>query len=177
MSVLQSVKSSNEKVVASTSLNSLWSNSQPIGNDLIARVPVQTQSVQSLRCEVCNIDCNSKDVWEKHVSGKKHNRNWQIHTNRVPTAISMVGGSVAAKTSSLVGHIGGGTNHQIILGSTDAAAGQSLMEKRLKLVEGGAATDSVRICTICNVACNSQVVFEKHLTGKKHAVQVNSRSS
>lgn len=173
--VLQAVKPSNEKAVVSTSLNSLWSNNQPLVNDMTIRIPEQTKVIQSLRCEVCNIDCNSKDVLEKHISGKKHNRNLQIHTNQVSTTISTKD-SIGMNTGSLVGQIGS-ISHQRILGSAGAAAGQSLVAKRLKLVEGGAVADSVRTCTICNVACNSQVVFQKHLTGKKHAAQVNSKTS
>lgn len=167
------VKPSNEKAVVSTSLNSLWSNNQPLVNDMTIRIPEQTKVIQSLRCEVCNIDCNSKDVLEKHISGKKHNRNLQIHTNQVSTTISTKD-SIGMNTGSLVGQIGS-ISHQRILASAGAAAGQSLVAKRLKLVEGGAVADSVRTCTICNVACNSQVVFLKHLTGKKHAAQVGLR--
>jgi hypothetical protein len=48
-----------------------------------------------------------------------------------------------------------------------------LETKKRKLLDGGAVVDSVRFCTICNVACNSQDVFNKHLAGKKHASQVN----
>ena len=150
---MQAVTSSNEKALVSSSLSSLWSNSEPSVNDMATRIQEQTKAIQSLRCEFCKIDCNSKDVLEKHILGKKHNRNVQINS------------------SSLVGQIGS-VSHQGTLGSVGAASVQSLLAKRLKLVEGGAAADSVRVCTICNVVCNSQDVFEKHLTGKKHAAQV-----
>lgn len=150
---MQAVNSSNEKAVVSTSLNFLWSNNQSLVNDIAIRIPEQITATQSLRCVVCNVDCNSKDVLEKHMSGKKHNRNLQNHS------------------SALVGQIGS-ISHQKISGSAGASTGQSLFAKRLKLLEGGAPADSVKVCTICNVVCNSQDVFEKHLTGKKHAIQV-----
>ncbi|KAI4343932.1 hypothetical protein L6164_011221 [Bauhinia variegata] len=36
----------------------------------------------------------------------------------------------------------------------------------------GAIVDSEKVCTICNTACNSQEIFDKHLAGKKHAAKV-----
>lgn len=44
--------------------------------------------------------------------------------------------------------------------------------KRQKLLNGGAAVDSVRVCTVCNIACIGQEAFNDHLSGKKHAAQV-----
>lgn len=49
-----------------------------------------------------------------------------------------------------------------------------LETKRQKVIAGGAPPDSVRICTICNVVCNSDKVFAFHLAGEKHALKVNS---
>lgn len=49
-----------------------------------------------------------------------------------------------------------------------------LAKKTRKLVSGGTAVDSVRLCTICDVVCNSQDVYNKHIAGRKHAAQVRN---
>ncbi|KAL1288815.1 hypothetical protein HN51_057283 [Arachis hypogaea] len=101
----------------------------------------QTKGSKSMRCEVCKIDCNSKDVYEKHIFGKKHKKNMQIIANPMQA-------NVQSQTSVC-----------------------SEVKKR-KLSNGGAPVDSTKICTICNIVCNSQDVYNKHIAGKKHAAQV-----
>ncbi|KAJ6841959.1 zinc finger protein 346-like [Iris pallida] len=44
--------------------------------------------------------------------------------------------------------------------------------KKCKVIQGGASADSVRVCTICNVVCNSDKVFASHVAGEKHALKV-----
>ncbi|MED6161336.1 hypothetical protein PIB30_118458 [Stylosanthes scabra] len=105
-------------------------------------LPNETKGSKSMRCEVCKIDCNSKDVYEKHISGKKHKKNMQINAN-----------PMLANGGNYVG---------------------SEVKKR-KLSNGGAPVDSVKVCTVCNIVCNSQDVYNKHIAGKKHAAQVNCK--
>ncbi|XP_057769658.1 SH3 domain-containing protein C23A1.17 [Salvia miltiorrhiza] len=50
-----------------------------------------------------------------------------------------------------------------------AARTEDLETKRRKVLEGGAAANSVRACNICNVVCNSDTVFNYHIAGQKHA--------
>lgn len=52
------------------------------------------------------------------------------------------------------------------------AAKEDLETKKQKVMEGGAAATAIRVCVICNVVCNSQTVFNYHLTGQKHATMV-----
>ncbi|KAL6498554.1 hypothetical protein OROHE_026495 [Orobanche hederae] len=49
---------------------------------------------------------------------------------------------------------------------------EDMETKRRKVVEGGAAANAVRMCRICNVVCNSDTVFNFHLSGQKHAAMV-----
>ncbi|MED6194346.1 hypothetical protein PIB30_027735 [Stylosanthes scabra] len=102
-------------------------------------LPAQTKGSKSMRCEVCKIDCNSKDVYEKHISGKKHKKNMQINANPM---LANGGNNVGSEV------------------------------KKRKLSNGGAPVDSAKVCTVCNIVCNSQDVYNKHIAGKKHAAQV-----
>lgn len=146
----------------------LQAKNQTLANDASGIIPQQTKVVQSMRCEVCKIDCNSKEVYETHILGKKHKRNLQVQ-NCPTSATSSSNSNTITDIPSQMGSIGG----QTIFGALGVAAGEELETKKRKLLDGGAVADSVRICTICNVACNSQEVFNKHLAGKKHASQVN----
>ncbi|KAI9117674.1 hypothetical protein K1719_011840 [Acacia pycnantha] len=134
----------------------------PTLTPVILPMPNQTKANEPMGCEVCKIDCTSKDAFEKHVSEEKHKRNMQLLNNPTNTIIP---GASHASLKSQISRIGG----QDLFGVVN----KELESKKQKLVKGGAAVDSVRVCTICNVACNGQDVYNKHLSGKKHAAQIN----
>ncbi|KAM7487944.1 hypothetical protein LguiB_025428 [Lonicera macranthoides] len=122
--------------------------------------------INPIRCEVCKIDCNSRDVLEKHMLGKKHKRNVQMQ-QMVPPAI------FPSPLETILNESLG----QTISGASGMIVGEELEAKKRKMLEGGASADSMMFCTICNVACNSQAVFIMHLSGRKHTAQVLEKSS
>ncbi|KAK6261701.1 hypothetical protein QUC31_007517 [Theobroma cacao] len=150
-----------------SSNNNSWMN-QSLANDVIGSTPNETQLLQPVWCEVCNVDCNTKDVYEKHLMGKKHQKNLQAKTNLTTVAFPETSNTI--NNVSIVGQAGN-VGRQMIVGASGVANGQELEKKKQKLLNAGAAVDSVRICTICNVACNSHEVFSKHLSGRRHAAQ------
>uniref|UniRef100_A0A6N2N0J5 U1-type domain-containing protein n=1 Tax=Salix viminalis TaxID=40686 RepID=A0A6N2N0J5_SALVM len=128
--------------------------------------------VQSAYCEVCRVDCNSKDVLDQHKLGKKHKKN--LEKLQAATA---AGCSVSAGSSNPV--IGPLENP----GKSENGNGQKskkkaaepledLNTKRRRILEGGAAAEAVRVCSFCNVVCNSETVFNSHLAGQKHAAMM-----
>ncbi|KAK4417609.1 hypothetical protein Salat_2173600 [Sesamum alatum] len=58
-----------------------------------------------------------------------------------------------------------------------AARTEDLETKRRKVLEGGAAADGVRACSICNVVCNSDTVYNYHLAGQRHALMIKKHAS
>ncbi|GAV81591.1 zf-met domain-containing protein [Cephalotus follicularis] len=138
---------------------------QPLVNYVAGGIPMQNNANQSFCCDVCKIDCNSKDVFQTHISGKKHQKNMAATLPQFSNTIKSIGS---------LGQMGIG--QQITFGASGVAASQELEIKKQKLLGGGAAADSVRFCTVCNVACNSQEVFAKHLSGRKHAAQAGLMS-
>ncbi|KAG2679386.1 hypothetical protein I3843_11G049000 [Carya illinoinensis] len=163
------INSLHENSIAPTSSSSLWSNylvNQTLAKDATGIIPNQTDIFKSNRCDLCKIDCSGKEAYEKHIQGKRHNRNLQVQNN--PTSTMLPGSSVTmSDIPSQVPSIDG----QTIFGASGLVDGEEVETKKRKLLAGGAAVDSVRICSICNIACNSQEVFNKHLAGKKHASQ------
>eukprot|EP00262_Sarcandra_glabra_P002142 TRINITY_DN12394_c0_g6_i1.p1 TRINITY_DN12394_c0_g6~~TRINITY_DN12394_c0_g6_i1.p1 ORF type:complete len:360 (+),score=27.18 TRINITY_DN12394_c0_g6_i1:98-1177(+) len=143
-------------------------------NGAMRRGPKKTKIVQSAWCEICKIDCNSKDVLDKHKMGKKHKKKLEDLKNGVnaPTASTNPVVRVAAKKGISAAVKGKTVSGQRRKGAPPSAPGEDLETKKRKLMEGGAPPDSVRVCAICNVACNSETVFNFHLAGQKHAALV-----
>ncbi|XP_077209804.1 uncharacterized protein LOC143845376 [Tasmannia lanceolata] len=142
----------------------------PFANGAIKRGPKKTKVVQSAWCEICKIDCNSKDVLDQHKLGKKHKKNLEKLEESKKAAIASVAAVAPAAAVKPKKRENPSTKRK------GAELGGDLETKRQKIMEGGAAANSVRVCAICNVVCNSQIVFNYHLAGQKHAAQVKKHA-
>ncbi|XP_057487923.1 uncharacterized protein LOC130773972 [Actinidia eriantha] len=135
-------------------------------------LPKKTKIAQSAWCEVCKIECNSKDVLDQHKMGKKHQKNMEkLNQAIAPPCVPSSGVSVNPV-------IGPQANPDKGKATRKKAAEpvEDLEAKRRKIMEGGAAADAVRLCTICNVVCNSELVFAYHMAGKKHASMMKKQA-
>lgn len=167
-----------EQLAVSHLDSTLWANLTFLaqGNSNQKKQQKKTQQkkmkvVQSAYCEVCKVDCNSKDVLDQHKLGKKHKKNLE------KLQAAAAGCSVSAGSSNPV--IGPQENPSKSengngLKSKKKAAEplEDLDTKRRRILEGGAAADAVRVCSFCNVVCNSDTVFNSHLAGQKHAAML-----
>ncbi|KVI09083.1 Zinc finger, U1-type, partial [Cynara cardunculus var. scolymus] len=148
-----------------------WTNPTFLPRGPWKKLPKKTKIAQSAWCEICKIECNTKDVLYQHKLGKKHLKNLE-KLNSVS--------SVA--TSSFIPHVHPAVPSNPIIGPPEnpklvnpvpkkkkAETPEDLEMKRRKVLEGGAAANAVRTCRICNVICNSDTVFRFHLAGQKHS--------
>lgn len=115
-------------------------------------------------CELCGISCNTYEVLKTHLSGKKHQKNLEksektIGPNPAPTTEQNEG----TEEGKIVNLDGGSRKKKRVGNDEDIGA------KRQKILQGGAASDALRTCTVCNVVCSSPTVYISHLAGKKHA--------
>ncbi|ERM99927.1 uncharacterized protein LOC18427970 [Amborella trichopoda] len=146
----------------------------------------KTKVVQSAWCAVCKIDCNSKDVLDKHKSGRKHqNKLKQLeemanNANKAPEKAPkekveptpQVGPkNPTVKTPEIPAPKVESQNAEKKR-KKKAAILEDVETKKKKVLDGGAAADAVRVCTLCGTVCNSETVFKFHLEGKRHAAQV-----
>ena len=53
---------------------------------------------------------------------------------------------------------------------------KDLETKKQRVLQHGAPA-GVRICTVCNVVCNSEKAYNDHLAGQKHAVIVKEKEA
>ncbi|CAA2996028.1 zinc finger RNA-binding protein-like [Olea europaea var. sylvestris] len=159
--------------IPANTTSAFWTNSavQSQRNAYWKRTPKKTKVVQSAWCEVCKIECNSKDVLDQHKLGKKHKKNMEKLngiTSTFVAASSLIGPQEKQNKEKATGGQKGQkrTAHQT----------EDLETKRRKVLEGGAAADAVRVCVFCNVVCNSEMVFSHHLAGQKHASMVKKHA-
>ncbi|XP_002526086.3 zinc finger RNA-binding protein [Ricinus communis] len=162
-----------EQMALAQSGTSAWTNFtfQIQGNGILNKRQKKIKVVQSAYCEVCKVDCNSKEVLDQHKLGKKHKKN----VERLQQAL--VGPSASYGTHNpVIGPQQNPEKHNT--GSVQrskkkvAVPLEDLETKRRKIVEGGAAQEAVRVCAICNVVCNSDNVYNYHLAGRKHAAML-----
>ncbi|XP_054800678.1 uncharacterized protein LOC129304874 [Prosopis cineraria] len=187
------VASTGSEQLSTANTNSAWwanTTTQPHGNGAWKKRPKKpkTKVVQSAYCEVCKIDCTSKDVLDQHKLGKKHKKNLEklkeaLRPPQVPV-------SPAASSNPVIGPQPAASNPVIVpqaVGVKSKSGGkgkrkaietpEDLEKKKKKVLEGGAAAEAVKICTICNVVCNSETVFNYHLAGQKHAAMMKKQAS
>ncbi|KAJ6815443.1 putative zinc finger RNA-binding protein [Iris pallida] len=138
-----------------------------------------TKVVQSAYCEVCKVDCSSQEVLNGHKQGKKHKKNLQKLQESItpkplkaPAAVKPVGAKESQVASNGKAAVTGEKRRRT---EAPAATEEDLETKKKKILEGGAAPDGVRVCTICNVVVNSQKVYDSHIAGQKHITMVKQQ--
>uniref|UniRef100_A0A7N0TWR2 C2H2-type domain-containing protein n=1 Tax=Kalanchoe fedtschenkoi TaxID=63787 RepID=A0A7N0TWR2_KALFE len=99
----------------------------------------QKKGNETLRCEICSINCNSKVTFENHLLGKKHQKKMKAlnPNNSISEPVKTVHADVAET-------------------------------KNVNDVENGALPDSEKVSTAGSLGCESQALFDQHLSAKKH---------
>lgn len=130
--------------------------------------------VRSAYCEVCKVDCNGPTVFEQHILGKKHLKNLE----KLGTCLSYNSVSSLPGVSVAVPLIGPQENPCKTKARKKCAESgtEDLESKRRRVVEGGVSNESIRLCRICNVVCNSDKVYIDHLAGQKHTAKAAKAS-
>ncbi|KAK4271937.1 hypothetical protein QN277_020555 [Acacia crassicarpa] len=180
------VASTGSEQLATSNTNTAWwtnTTTQPQVNGARKKPKkLKIKVVQSAYCEVCKIDCTSKDVLDQHKLGKKHKKNLEKLKEalrpppQVPVLPNTSSNPVIGPQPQPEGDnskSGGGSKKKRKATQTPA----DLENKKKKVLEGGAAAAAVKICTICNVVCNSETVFNYHLAGQKHAAMLKKQAS
>lgn len=135
----------------------------PVAKSLKKKLKDITQVLQPIYCDVCKLYCNSQEVYNSHKMGKKHKKNVEKLNQLMAPKPSNADTSAANK--------GNEANDE----AKRKAKEEDLEAKKRKILVGGAATDLVKVCTLCNVVCNSQGVFDFHIAGKKHAAMLKKQ--
>lgn len=152
---------SSQHIIPSIATHARWINPTIPARGPWKKIPKKTKIAQSAWCEICKIECNTKDILYKHKLGKKHIKN--LEKLNAASSIGTTSGS-----NPIIGPPENPKNPNLGPKKKKAETPEELEMKRRKVVEGGASVNAVRTCTICNVVCNSDTVFRFHLAGQKH---------
>lgn len=139
---------------------------------------MKSEVVQPFICELCKIYCSSQDILNTHNLGKRHQKNLEQFEK-----LKKAAAAAAAATAAVNLEIAAGMNKTPLEDKAKTTKGEAkrkklasaykpgedLEAKKQKLLEGGTMADSVKVCTVCNVVCNSETVYKYHLAGQKHA--------
>lgn len=155
------------------------------------------QPCQPAYCELCKVDCNSLEIFEQHKNGKKHQKNLKAHNGLQTLNKVVVEEQKPEIQSQIEVKIGEQTAIEAGVSEESAAMKRKKMSlesqgnglkikkkngkaaKRLKSDDGSKRpVEPVKpkvvplVCELCNVKCESPMVFQAHLTGKKHLTNI-----
>ncbi|CAK8575147.1 unnamed protein product [Lathyrus sativus] len=174
---------------------------------------VQTASVQppprGVFCDMCKIECNTPEVMELHLKGKKHLKNIRVHeakqrhgginapqSGQIPTSqLNSTDQPIIAQESQdpgknisseiatdsqkgdIISQNNVGETSDVPAEENSGARGRGLKRKlrggkarkQTRTADGSQSEPAVAItCELCNVKCDTQRVYQAHITGKKH---------
>lgn len=141
--------------------NSTSLNSVPTGQPNSAPGPSK-----AVRCEVCNIECDTIEILELHKNGKKHQKN--LKKNAIGGHVELASHSNAVSEAPFwPSLVEGNSTVQGIMPAQPLPQYQAGLgiqgQSRAAAVPPKAVT-----CELCKVDCNTAEIFEKHKNGKKH---------
>ncbi|XP_023735081.1 uncharacterized protein LOC111882955 [Lactuca sativa] len=127
-------------------------------------------------CELCRVDCTSKEILETHKSGKRHQKNLQMKGAYGPVGVGvgveqtekveMKENEAATKADDEREKKPGGLKRKVKSGG-----GRGGKRQRQQGV-GKPKVVIPLMCDLCNVKCDTQEVFERHVGGKKHIAKL-----
>ncbi|KAI8545407.1 hypothetical protein RHMOL_Rhmol07G0036500 [Rhododendron molle] len=153
-------------------------------------------------CELCRVDCNTAEILEQHRNGKKHKKNLLVYEELQKRNAVLVGRQNEQIPASEVNPGVSEKNEvsddkveseqQKVPGGDHFEGGARGLKRKMRGGRGGKwirTSDGLKrpmespkpkpkqvviplVCELCNVKCDSQVVFQTHLDGKKHLSNV-----
>ncbi|CAA0806033.1 Unknown protein [Striga hermonthica] len=126
--------------------------------------PRHPQMPQHLWCELCKVECNSVEILNRHLSGKKHLKKLKNFQESQNLSSVMAGGR--NEHTYVPPEVPSQTNQM------EASADQQLQLESLpsQPINQGKAEEVKKPfwCELCKADCNTLEVLNKHLIGKKH---------
>ncbi|BAB10381.1 unnamed protein product [Arabidopsis thaliana] len=110
----------------------------------------QAVLVEPLLCKVCQISFTNNDTYKNHTYGKKHRNNLELQS---------------------------GKSKNILVGPAEPS--KEVLEKhnmnKKVMIESRAQANAEFVCLMCNVVCQSQIVFNSHLRALDQALIVSTK--
>lgn len=216
------------EIQGAASLPMVQSGASSFGQTLLPlQAPAQPASVlpspKVVSCELCKVECNTVEVLQQHMNGKKHKKKLKIFEELQNLNKKVIGGQsdpmptveLKSEDVSQPDRVEGSGNEQLqqeVLPSQEIKEESEVAGEKRKVEEveppqesakkmrvdrserfkhklrGGKSSRKMRpsdrskslvqppkpkevtplVCELCNAKCESLVVFQSHLAGKKH---------
>ncbi|GMH28902.1 hypothetical protein Nepgr_030745 [Nepenthes gracilis] len=138
---------------------------------------------QILRCDICNVECNSVEILEQHKTGKKHKKNLQkleelknggnipseATASQSKTEAEQQTDVVATQQENSTANVPEEQNKRPDMKRKMTSSHGA---KRLRMEPWQPRIVVPLLCDLCNIKCDTQEVFNRHLAGKKHIAKV-----
>lgn len=111
----------------------------------------EAEVLEPVFCNVCQISCTSKDGYVKHTYGKRHRNNLELQSGK---SGNMSWGTVEIPKEVLEKHKNKKKASEVVRAKPNAGFD----------------------CRLCNVVCQSLIVFDSHLKGQRHAAALLTQS-
>jgi len=139
-----------------------------------------TKKPVDIKCELCNVKCNSESQWEQHLKGHHHKA--RVAGEDTPKRSKRIG--VGRKVKYLSEKF---PRKAIKLGSRDREEGEEKQHtegrkpnKKTAQVERRNSNEkqpsgTYLRCELCDTTCNGKVQYEGHMNGKQHQMALERR--
>ncbi|KAI3707362.1 hypothetical protein L6452_25806 [Arctium lappa] len=156
--------------------------------------PNAQQPIRIAWCELCRVDCTSKEILEQHKSGKRHKKNLHrlqdmkgayqpaAETQKDENPTNDIGPEHEANKQTKVGTT---DDNKVETAENDGQEKKPWLKRKMR---GGGGRGAKRqrqgatgppkpkiviplMCDLCNVKCDTQEVFDRHVAGKKHVAK------
>ena len=152
--------------------------------------PNPQQPTRIAWCELCRVDCTSKEILEQHKNGKRHKKNLHklqptSETQKDENPVNKIASEQEADKQTKVATTD--DNNKVETEENDGQEKKPWMNTKRKMRGGGRGGAGGRgakrqrqtgplkpkvviplMCDLCNVKCDTQEVFDRHVAGKKH---------
>ncbi|KAJ9556245.1 hypothetical protein OSB04_010859 [Centaurea solstitialis] len=160
------------------------------------------QPIRIAWCELCRVDCTSKEILEQHKNGKRHKKNLHMkggahqpasetQKDENATTDNNISEQEAADKQTKVGTTDDDNNKVETEGNEGqekkpwmntkrkmrggGRGGGRGAKRQRQVAMGGPPKPKIVIplmCDLCNVKCDTQEVFDRHVGGKKHVAKL-----
>lgn len=157
------------------------------GAESSAQPNAQQPTIRIAWCELCRVDCTSKEILEQHNSGKRHKKN--LHKLQNMKGASQPAAE-AQKDENPTTDIGSGheadkQDNKVETEENNSQEKKPWTKRKMRGGGRGGGRSAKRqrqgamgppkpkiviplMCDLCNVKCDTQEVFDRHVAGKKH---------
>ncbi|CAF4411771.1 unnamed protein product [Rotaria socialis] len=122
-----------------------------------------TSATPTVQCDICSVPISGPIVFDSHMKGKKHQTQLKTMLNKNPQYKAPTYEELCARKHEPVVVNNESEKSDVTLSELNANETQ---------IEPPVMPPKTLNCNMCNISCNSQQMFENHVSGKKHQAKI-----